>query len=112
MFLSFLSTIPLSEFNTDGTAQENFEVPVGDYYKCDSLNMTATPFLVNLTKPVFQPFVEKTKGGDSLGNGKGKMFLFFSLGCPKHHMFIGLLIYFFLTFALRTKCNIMNEHLL
>nr|XP_054770863.1 uncharacterized protein LOC129278747 [Lytechinus pictus] len=47
-----------------------FRVPVGSYYNCTNLNLTLSYFQLNLTQPLFQPFVQKTKGGDNWGQGK------------------------------------------
>ncbi|XP_041483441.1 uncharacterized protein LOC121430230 [Lytechinus variegatus] len=44
-----------------------FRVPVGSYYNCTNLNLTLSFFQLNLTQPLFQPFVQKTKGGDNWG---------------------------------------------
>ncbi|XP_041483001.1 A-agglutinin anchorage subunit-like [Lytechinus variegatus] len=41
-----------------------FDVPVGSYYNCTEFNVRLSLFQLNLTKPSFQPFVKKTKGGD------------------------------------------------
>ncbi|XP_030837245.1 uncharacterized protein LOC115922473 [Strongylocentrotus purpuratus] len=43
------------------------DVPLGDYYICGHFNYSFGYFQLNLTKPSLQPFVQKTKGGDSLG---------------------------------------------
>ncbi|XP_030837770.1 cell wall integrity and stress response component 1-like [Strongylocentrotus purpuratus] len=44
-----------------------FDVPLGDYYTCSHFSYSLGSFHLNLTNPSLQPFVQRTEGGDNLG---------------------------------------------
>ncbi|XP_030838477.1 mucin-5AC-like [Strongylocentrotus purpuratus] len=52
---------------SSSVTEDFFNVPLGDYYTCSHFNYSLGYLQLNLTNPSLQPFVQRTEGGDNLG---------------------------------------------
>ena len=90
----FFDLIPLVAQQAGTDEVVNFTIPLGSYYTCDKFiaELEDSMFVVDLTNPKFQPFVQDTNDACGLGEGMSKaMFSHFSplqLPLSKHLLVI------------------------